>query len=61
MAGQLGEWLGVPHTILVGGLVTLIVGLAFLSQSQAFSAKVRPMFVDKGLLADPLVEEQSGG
>ena len=61
MAGQLGEWLGVPHTILVGGLVTLIVGLTFLSQSEAFSAKVRPMFVDKGLLADPLVEEQSGG
>ncbi|MBI5833203.1 MAG: MFS transporter [Armatimonadetes bacterium] len=61
MAGQLGDRFGVPHTILFGGVVTLCVALVFLSQMTAFSAKVRPMFVNKGILRDTIAEEQSGG
>jgi len=57
MAGQLGDTLGVPDTIRLGGLVVMLGAVAFMAQASAFSAMVRPMFAEKGLISETLAEE----
>jgi MFS family permease len=48
--GWLAEHIGAPMTFLVGGLIALAAGVAFLLQMPAFRAHLRPVYVTRGII-----------
>jgi MFS family permease len=49
LAGTLADRFGVPYTILVGGLVSLLAGLVFLARLKQFEALVLPRLAAKNI------------
>jgi len=48
--GWLAEHIGAPMTFLVGGVIALAAGIAFLAQMPAFREHLRPVYVTRGII-----------
>ena len=53
LAGVLADRLGAPTAVLVGGVACLLAGLWFATRLPALRALVRPIYVERGILAAP--------
>lgn len=51
-AGTLASKIGSPHTLLAGGIVCLVGVLFYILKLPAIRAKIRPLYVQKGLIPD---------
>jgi MFS family permease len=58
LGGWLAERVGVPHTVLVGGVVSALAGVLFVGKLGDFAASIHPVYVEKGIL--PAVAEGLG-
>jgi MFS family permease len=52
-AGWLAEAIGAPQTFLVGGFISLAVGIAFALQLPSFRAHLRPVYIERGIIPSP--------
>jgi predicted MFS family arabinose efflux permease len=50
IAGSIASKIGIPVSLIISGLVTIMAGWWFLSQRNAFRIQVRPVYVEKGLV-----------
>ena len=49
-AGWLADHIGARHTFAVGGVVSLLAGLAFLAQMKAFRSHLRQAYIRRGII-----------
>lgn len=52
LAGSVADWLGAPHTLLLGGLGCIAGALLFAKSLPALRQEVRPIYVRKGILPE---------
>lgn len=63
LAGTLGERLGAPHTLMIGGIVCLIGGIIFGIRLSGLREQARPIYQEKGILPEqtpPPMAQSSG-
>ena len=60
LAGALATRLGTPTTILAGALGCLLAGAWFARQRKQFSAHIRPIYIEQGILAVQAGEARTG-
>ena len=53
LAGVLADRLGAPTAVLIGGVVCLLAGVWFATRLPGLRALVRPIYVERGILAPP--------
>jgi MFS family permease len=52
MAGTIASGIGIPHTLLTGGIITIIAGLWFEWDRKALRKYIRPIYIRKGILPE---------
>jgi MFS family permease len=50
LAGSVASGIGIPHTLLIGGSITVISGLLFQFNRKSLRKYVHPIYVNKGIL-----------
>jgi MFS family permease len=50
LAGWLADHIGAPRTFLVGGVIALATGLAFLAQMKSFRSHLRRVYISRGII-----------
>ncbi len=60
LAGGLAARMGTPLTILAGAVGCLLAGVWFARQRKAFSAHIRPIYIQQGILEVQSGEERAG-
>jgi MFS family permease len=50
LAGSVASGIGIPHTLLIGGSITVISGLLFQLNRKSLRKYVHPIYVNKGIL-----------
>ena len=56
MAGTIASGIGIPHTLLAGGVITIIAGIWFEWDRKALRKYIRPIYISKGILPEIPVE-----
>jgi len=54
LAGTLAEKIGAPHTLMFGGIICIFGALAFAKKLPALREKIRPIYMEKGIISDIL-------
>jgi MFS family permease len=52
MAGTIASTIGIPHTLLTGGFITIIAGLWFEWDRKALRKYIHPIYIRKGILPE---------
>jgi MFS family permease len=50
LAGTVASWIGIPYTLLAGGIVTLLSGIWFEMKRKTLRKYVRSIYATKGIL-----------
>jgi hypothetical protein len=56
MAGSVASGIGIPYTLLIGGVITLFSGVLFQMNRKSFRKNIRPIYIHKGILPAPVDE-----
>jgi MFS family permease len=61
LAGGLANTIGAPNTVLAGGIMCILGSLIFMKKLPGLREMVRPIYVRKGILVEPLLERSDPG
>jgi MFS family permease len=50
LGGSVASGIGIPHTLLIGGAITVVSGILFQINRKSFRKFVRPIYINKGIL-----------
>jgi len=50
IAGSIASGIGIPHTLLIGGIITVGAGIWFEVKRKSMRKYIRPIYVSKGIL-----------
>jgi MFS family permease len=56
MAGTIASEIGIPRTLLAGGIITILSGIWFESNRKSLRKFIRPIYISKGILGEQPVE-----
>lgn len=54
LAGSLAQWIGAPHTLLIGGATCVIGAILFTKNLPKIKNQIHPIYVKQGIMTDPL-------
>ena len=55
-AGSIASGIGLPYTLLSGGIITILAGIWFELDRKSLRKHVRPIYIRKGILSELPVE-----
>jgi len=50
IAGSIASGIGIPHTLLIGGIITVCAGIWFEVRRKSMRKYIRPIYISKGIL-----------
>ncbi len=53
MMGSLASIIGIPHSLLIGGVITILSAVWFIYNQKTFASFVKPIYLKKGILLSP--------
>jgi MFS family permease len=56
MAGIIGSGIGIPYTLLAGGVITVISGALFELKRKSLRKYIRPIYIQKGIIPEQQIE-----
>jgi len=56
LAGTVASGIGIPYTLLAGGIITILAGLWFQSQRKTLRKYVHPIYISRGIIPQVPVE-----
>ncbi len=56
MAGTIASGIGIPNTLLTGGIITIISGAIFELKRKSLRKYIRPIYIRKGIIPEPPIE-----
>jgi MFS family permease len=56
LAGSLAHTIGAPATVMIGGISCILGSLLFARKLSTLRALIRPIYVEKGIITEPLSE-----
>jgi MFS family permease len=58
MAGTIASGIGIPYTLLAGGVITIISGALFELKRKSLRKYIRPIYIGKGIIPEQQIEMQ---
>jgi MFS family permease len=52
LAGSIASGIGIPHTLLAGGIITILAGLWFELNRKSLRKYIHPIYIQKGIISD---------
>jgi MFS family permease len=56
MAGTIASGIGIPYTLLTGGIITIISGAVFELKRKSLRKYIRPIYIQKGIIPEQPIE-----
>jgi MFS family permease len=56
MAGTIASGIGIPYTLLAGGVITIISGALFELKRKSLRKYIRPIYIQKGIIPEQQIE-----
>jgi MFS family permease len=56
MAGTIASGIGIPYTLLAGGIITIVSGVVFELKRKSLRKYVRPIYIQKGIIPEQQIE-----
>jgi MFS family permease len=56
MAGSIASGIGIPYTMLAGGIITIISGVIFELKRKSLRKYIRPIYISKGIIPEQPIE-----